>query len=107
MSSIHRFSVSGALLRLVTWPLRHIRWKIVLPYAFLTVVLAVAGSYLATNLVAGSLAERFDNQLTEAGRVVAGGVADDVDVQFAGRRDAQILESAAIDQPGRPGGAQE
>ncbi len=74
MSSIHRFSVSGALLRLVTWPLRHIRWKIVLPYAFLTVVLAVAGSYLATNLVAGSLAERFDNQLTEAGRVVADAV---------------------------------
>ncbi len=61
-------------MRLVTWPLRHIRWKIVLPYAFLTVVLAVAGSYLATNLVAGSLAERFDNQLTEAGRVVADAV---------------------------------
>ena len=74
MSSIHRFSVSGALLRLVTWPLRHIRWKIVLPYAFLTIVLAVAGSYLATNLVTGSLAERFDNQLTEAGRVVADSV---------------------------------
>ena len=45
-----------------------------LPYAFLTVVLAVAGSYLATNLVTDSLAERFDNQLTEAGRVVADSV---------------------------------
>ena len=74
MSSIHRFSDSGALLRLVTWPLHHIRWKIVLPYAFLTVVLAVAGSYLATKMVTGSLAERFENQLTEAGRVVADSV---------------------------------
>ena len=74
MFSIHRLSLSGALLRLVTWPLNHIRWKIVLPYAFLTIVLAVAGSYLATQVVTGSLAERFDNQLTEAGRVVADSV---------------------------------
>ena len=62
---------SGASLRLVTWPFRHIRWKIVLPYAFLTVVLAATGSYLATRLVTGSLEERFDNQLAEAGRVVS------------------------------------
>ena len=61
-------------MRLMTWPLNHIRWKIVLPYAFLTVVLAVAGSYMATQVVTGSLAERFDNQLTEAGRVVADSV---------------------------------
>jgi putative nucleotidyltransferase with HDIG domain len=55
----------------MSWPFRHIRWKIVLPYAFLTVVLATAGSYVATRLVTGSLSERFDNQLAEAGRVVA------------------------------------
>ncbi|MFQ5471636.1 MAG: HD domain-containing phosphohydrolase [Dehalococcoidia bacterium] len=61
-------------LRLLTWPVRHVRWKIVLPYAFLTVVLAIAGSYLATRVVSGSLNERFDNQLAEAGRVVADGV---------------------------------
>ena len=67
-------SFSRRPLRLATWPLHHIRWKIVLPYAFLTVMLAVAGSYLATNVVTGSLAERFDNQLTEAGRVVADAV---------------------------------
>ena len=65
---------AAALSRLLTWPTRHIRWKIVVPYAFLTVALAVAGSYLATNLVTGSLAERFDNQLAEAGRVAADGV---------------------------------
>ncbi len=58
-------------MRVLTWPLRRIRWKIVLPYVFLTVVLAIAGSYLATRLVTSSLADRFDNQLAEAGRVVA------------------------------------
>jgi putative nucleotidyltransferase with HDIG domain len=57
--------------RLFAWPLQHIRWKIVLPYAFLTVLLAVIGSYLATQLVTGSLEERFDNQLAEAGRSVS------------------------------------
>jgi len=60
--------------RLLTWPLRYIRWKIVLPYAFLTILLAIVGSYLATQLVTGSLEERFDNQLAEAGR----GVSDKV-----------------------------
>jgi putative nucleotidyltransferase with HDIG domain len=59
---------------LLTWPLRHVRWKIVLPYALLTVSLAVVGSYLAARLVTSSLSDRFDNQLTEAGRVVSDSV---------------------------------
>ncbi len=67
-------SSTGVSLRLLTWPLHHIRWKIVLPYAFLTIVLAATGSYLATRLVTGSLEERFHNQLAEAGRVVADAV---------------------------------
>jgi putative nucleotidyltransferase with HDIG domain len=58
-------------LRVLSWPFRHIRWKIVLPYAFLTVVLAVIGSYLATKAVTDSLEERFQNQLKEAGGVVS------------------------------------
>jgi putative nucleotidyltransferase with HDIG domain len=57
--------------RFLSWPVRHIRWKIVLPYAFLTAVLAVVGSYLATEAVTQSLEERFDNQLADAGRVVS------------------------------------
>lgn len=66
---------SGSFLgRIATWPFRHIRWKIVLPYALLTVLLAAAGSYVVTRLVTGSLEERFDNQLAEAGRVVADSV---------------------------------
>jgi len=71
MSAIQRPPVSGGRLGIIAWPFRRLRWKIVLPYAFLTVVLATAGSYVATHLVTGSLSERFDNQLAEAGRVVA------------------------------------
>ena len=74
MSAINRSSIPGGRLAIIGWPFRHIRWKIVLPYAFLTVILATAGSYVATHLVTGSLAERFDNQLAEAGRVVADAV---------------------------------
>ncbi len=107
--------------RLLTWPLRHIRWKIVLPYAFLTMVLAAAGSYLATSIVTGSLEERFDNQLAEAGRVVADavvrkerehletvravaftqGVADAVQARDAGRLDdlvGPIAGNAAVER---------
>ena len=58
----------------LTWPFRHVRWKIVLPYAVLTITLAVLGSFLAARLVTGSLSDRFDNQLAEAGRVVSDAV---------------------------------
>ncbi len=74
MLSSHRISPASGPLRLLTSPLRRIRWKIVLPYFFLTVVMAIAGSYLATRLVTGSLADRFDNQLAEAGRGVSDAV---------------------------------
>lgn len=58
----------------LAWPQRHIRAKIVMPYVVLCVILAVVGTYLVTQLVAGSLQERFDNQLAEAGRVAADAV---------------------------------
>jgi putative nucleotidyltransferase with HDIG domain len=51
------------------YPARHLRWKIIAPYAALTIILAVAGTYLVTRLVGGSLDERFNNQLIEAGNV--------------------------------------
>ncbi len=84
MSTLGRIFIAGAPLRVLTWPWRHIRWKIVLPYALLTVVLAAVGSFVATRLVTGSLEERFDNQLTEAGRVVADAVV---------RKERQHLET--------------
>ncbi len=83
-------SVRATLSRCLTWPLRHVRWKIVVPYAFLTVVLAIAGSYIATQIVTGSLEERFDNQLTEAGRVVSD------DVVHRERSHLEIVRAAAF-----------
>lgn len=53
------------------YPARHIRWKIIAPYLALTVVLAAAGTYIATRLVTGPLEERFSNQLAEASRVTS------------------------------------
>ncbi len=49
--------------------LSSIRTKIVLPYAVLTLAVAAVGTFVVTQLVAGSLEERFNNQLVEAGRV--------------------------------------
>jgi len=45
--------------------------KIILPYFLLTLVTASAGAFVVTNLVTSSLQERFENQLLDAGRVVA------------------------------------
>jgi signal transduction histidine kinase len=45
--------------------------KIILPYLLLTLVVAGVGAFVVTNLVTGSLQERFNNQLLDAGRVVA------------------------------------
>lgn len=83
-------SVRATLSRLSTWPLRHVRWKIVVPYAFLTVVLAIAGSYIATQIVTGSLEERFDNQLAEAGRVASD------DVVHRERQHLEIVRAASF-----------
>jgi signal transduction histidine kinase len=48
-----------------------IRFKVILPYLFLTLFIAVTGAYVVTRLVASSLEERLANQLLESGRVVS------------------------------------
>jgi putative nucleotidyltransferase with HDIG domain len=48
-----------------------LRWKIVVPYAILALVLALFGAYFVTRMVVGTLSERFTNQLIEASRVAA------------------------------------
>ncbi len=63
----------------------NIRSKIVMPYLILTLIVAVIGIYVVMSLVASSLDERLTNQLLEAGRVVADGMA---------RREIEHLESA-------------
>jgi signal transduction histidine kinase len=52
-----------------------IRFKVILPYLLLTLVVAVTGAYVVTRLVARSLEERLSNQLLEAGRVVSDSLA--------------------------------
>ncbi len=58
-----------------SWPDRHLRWKIILPYAVLALILGCAATYLATGLITSSLRERFDNQLVESARVSADALA--------------------------------
>ena len=52
-----------------------IRFKVILPYLLLTLLIAVTGAYVVTRLVANSLEERLANQLLEAGRVVSDSMA--------------------------------
>jgi signal transduction histidine kinase len=48
-----------------------IRYKVILPFLVLTLVVAITGVYVVTRLVSNSLSERLTNQLLEAGRVVS------------------------------------
>ncbi|TMB98712.1 MAG: HAMP domain-containing protein [Chloroflexi bacterium] len=68
--------------------LRSLRWKIILPYSLLVLVLAGLGTYLTTQLVTGSLGERFDNQLVQASRMTADA--------FARKEDEQLTTARAI-----------
>ena len=52
-----------------------IRFKVILPYLILTLIVAITGVYVVTKLVADSLNERLTNQLLESGRVVSDGMA--------------------------------
>lgn len=52
-----------------------IRFKIILPYAVLTIMVAMFGVYLSTRLIARELEERFTRQLIEAGSSVADSLA--------------------------------
>ncbi len=61
--------------RFLTFFNSRIRFKIILPFALLTLMVAVTGIYLSTRLVAGSLEERFARQLIESGSVAADGLA--------------------------------
>jgi hypothetical protein len=64
-----------------------IRGKIVFPYLLLTLVVAIAGAYIVTYLVASLLDERLTNQLLEAERVVSGELV---------RREINHLEAVRI-----------
>src|ERR1043165_3828142 len=50
---------------------RHVRWKIIVPFVGLSLLVSLAGTYLTTSVISGSMRERFENQLIEASRVPA------------------------------------
>jgi signal transduction histidine kinase len=64
-----------------------IRFKVILPYLLLTLVVAVTGVYVVTRLVSNTLQERLTNQLLEAGRVVSDNFA---------RQEIAHLETARV-----------
>ncbi|HEU4745131.1 MAG TPA: ATP-binding protein [Anaerolineales bacterium] len=64
-----------------------IRFKVILPYLLLTLIVAVTGAYIVTRLVSSSLNERLTNQLVEAGRVISDTMA---------RQEVRQLESARL-----------
>ncbi len=51
-----------------------LRAKLIIPYVILTVLIAMVGVFVITNLVTSSVRERFINQLFEASRVAADGI---------------------------------
>jgi PAS domain S-box-containing protein len=53
----------------------HIKYKIILPYLALMVLVMLAGSGIATLLIANSLQERFDNYLGQVARNFTGALA--------------------------------
>ncbi len=70
-------SSSGWLARAITLPARHIHWKILLPFAALSVGIALAGSAVVTRLVSDSLEERFSARLAGAGDEASGAIVAD------------------------------
>ena len=64
-----------------------IRFKVILPYLLLTLIVAVTGAYIVTRLVSSSLNERLTNQLIESGRVISDTMA---------RQEIKQLESARL-----------
>lgn len=65
-----------------------IRFKVILPYLILTLLVAVMGAFIVTRLVSNSLEERLSNQLLEAGRVVSDEMARQEITQF---QDARLV----------------
>ncbi len=64
-----------------------IRFKVILPFLLLTLVVAITGIYVVTRLVTNSLSERLNNQLRQAGIVVLDDIA---------RQELKHLEIARI-----------
>lgn len=76
--------------------LRHsIRTKLVIPYVVLSLVVAILGAYVVLRLVAGTLQERFDNQLIDAGRIAAESMVEHEQERLAVLRTITFTEGVA------------
>ncbi|MEE9513170.1 MAG: cache domain-containing protein, partial [Anaerolineales bacterium] len=82
-----------------------LRTKLIVPYALLTLIVAMVGVFIITRLVSGSFKERFDNQLVEASRVTADGVVRKEKKHLEDLRLLTFMEgvSAAIENRDREG----
>ena len=82
-----------------------LRTKLVVPYALLTLLVAMVGVFVITRLVSGSFEERFGNQLVEASRVTADGVVRQEKKHLENLRLLTFMEgvSAAIENRDREG----
>jgi signal transduction histidine kinase/HAMP domain-containing protein len=69
-----------------------IRFKIILPFAFLTIMVAIAGIYLTTRLIAGSLEERFTRQLLDTGSSAGRGLSQQEQLHLQALRSIAFTE---------------
>ncbi len=83
------------LRQLIVYFNSRIRFKIILPYALLTLMLVTVGVYWSTSLVAESLGERFTRQLIEAGSKAADALAQREQSQVSAVRTIAFTEGVA------------
>ncbi len=69
--------------------------KIIFPYLLLTLIVAGIGAFVVVNLVTGTLQERFNNQLLDAGRVVAESMVGYEEERLAVLRQVAFTEGVA------------
>ncbi len=92
---------AGWLRRIIKFFSSSISNRIIIPYVLLTLVLAAFGTFVVTYLVAGSIEERFRNQLFSAGRIVSDEVVNRENVRLEVERVAagtQGVPQALIDR---------
>ncbi len=72
-----------------------IQFKIILPFAILTVMVAIIGTYLSARLVSNSLSERFTRQLFDTASGVADGLAQREQFHLSELRSMAFTEGVA------------
>jgi signal transduction histidine kinase/HAMP domain-containing protein len=78
--------------KFVTYLRSRIRFKIILPFAVLTIMVSATGVYLSTRLVSDSLEDRFTRQLVEAASVAADGLVQREQLQLSAFRAIAFTE---------------